>query len=60
MAPGMECLLLGKETVGQSENLVSIALGPGTVLGALWLPQPLLKQKFWGRDLAILLPHASR
>lgn len=40
MAPGVECLLLGKgvmETVGQSEHLVSIALGPGTVLGALWL-----------------------
>lgn len=37
MAPGVECLLLGKgvtETVGQRERLVSTALVSGTMLAA--------------------------
>ena len=55
MAPGMECLLLGKETVGQSENLVSIALGPGTVLGALWLCTDSRQQSQEGSTTILLI-----
>lgn len=58
MAPGVECLLLGKgvmETVGQSEHLVSIALRPGTVLGALWLCTDSRQQSQEGSTTILLI-----
>lgn len=58
MAPGVECLLLGKgvtETVGQSERLVSTALVSGTVLAAALWSCPDSCQQSQGGSITILL-----